>query len=92
MALRPGSTLTCVDHQPTINLLNAHAGVIASEHKAASEKYYESFAEFVKLYKESEQDNRYLDAGVTTSVTRAYWTSTRRQKTEVRRVYGDGQD
>ena len=92
MALRPGSTLTCADHPPTINLLNAHAGVTASKHKIASDKYYENFAEFVKLFKESELDDSYLDNGMTTSVTRTYWTFLRCEKDGVRRVDDDGQD
>lgn len=64
-------------------------GVIASKHKVASGKYYANFAESIRLFKEPEGDESYLDDGVTTGVTRAYWTFLRCEKDEVRRVDGD---
>ena len=45
--------LTCSGHQPTIDVLNTHAGVAASNHKVGIDKFYKLFAEFVKLFKES---------------------------------------
>ena len=66
--------------------------VIASKHKVASDKYYASFAESIRLFKEPEGDESYLDDGVTTGVTRAYWTFLRCEKDGVRRVDDDGQD
>jgi len=76
--------LTCSGHhQPTIDILNVHAGVIASKHKAGSDKFYRLFAQFVKFFKEYGDDYQvgYLD-GNPTDVTRAYWTFLRRIKGE----------
>ncbi|KAA8902718.1 hypothetical protein FN846DRAFT_1022449 [Sphaerosporella brunnea] len=67
--------LTYSEHKETIDVLNTHAGVIASKHKTGSDKFYTLFAEFVKLFRESGDDGfeeGYLD-GYPTDVTRAYW-------------------
>jgi len=53
--LREILRLTHSSHQPTIDILNTHAGVAASYHKVGSDKFYKLFAEFVKLFKESGQ-------------------------------------
>lgn len=51
MALPRGSRPTCIDHKPTIDVLNVHEGVIPSKHK-----------EFIKLFKESGYEG-YLNDG-----------------------------
>ena len=57
MALPPGSRLTCADHKPTLNALNAHAGVISSKFEEGSGGFYAKFAEFIKLLEESDFDD-----------------------------------
>ena len=89
MALPPGSRLTCADHKPTLNALNAHAGVISSKFEEGSGGFYAKFAEFIKLLK-SQTSTTYLGDGVRTSVTRAYLSFLQALKDEVRRVEGDG--
>jgi len=64
--------LTYLAHQETINVLNCHAAVIASDHKYGSPKFYQQFANFVKLFMNSGYDQRYLE-GERTAVTDAYW-------------------
>ncbi|KAF8462298.1 hypothetical protein BDZ91DRAFT_734939 [Kalaharituber pfeilii] len=58
-------------HQPTVGVLNAHAGVIASKHKTGSDRFCTLFAKFVRRFKESDCDEGYLD-GNAKDVTRAY--------------------
>jgi hypothetical protein len=79
--------LTRSGHQPTIDVMNTHAAVIASNHKTGSDKFYTLFAEFVKLFKESGDglEEGYLD-GNPTDVTRAYWAFVNCIKDEVTRV------
>ncbi|PUU82104.1 hypothetical protein B9Z19DRAFT_1106041 [Tuber borchii] len=43
-----------INYEPAITALNIHAGVISSQDKVGSEKFYESFAEFIKLLKAPE--------------------------------------
>ncbi|KAA8893538.1 hypothetical protein FN846DRAFT_751931, partial [Sphaerosporella brunnea] len=71
--MSPGA-VQMIKHKETIDVLNTHAGVIASKHKTGSDKFYTLFAEFVKLFKESGDglEEGYLD-GYPTDVTRAYW-------------------
>ena len=89
MALPPGSRLTCAAHRATLHVLNAHAGVISSKSEMGSDVFYAKYAEFIKLLKESDCDDTYLD-GVGSSVTRAYWSFLQAHNDEVRRVTGDG--
>ena len=74
-------------HQPTIDVLNTHAGVAASNHKVGSDKFYKLFAEFVRLFKESGEgyEEDFLER-VPTDVTRAYWAFLDCIKDEVTRV------
>ncbi|KAA8892897.1 hypothetical protein FN846DRAFT_788650 [Sphaerosporella brunnea] len=80
-------TVQRISHQPTIDVMNTHAAVIASNHKTGSDKFYTLFAEFVKLFKESGDglEEGYLD-GNPTDVTRAYWAFVNCIKDEVTRV------
>jgi hypothetical protein len=83
------SRLICSDHKETIDVLNTHAGVIASKYKIGSDEFYTRFAEFVKLFKESDYDDSYLD-GNPTGVTRAYWGFLNCIRDEVTRVEVNG--
>ncbi|KAF8545376.1 hypothetical protein BDD12DRAFT_811560 [Trichophaea hybrida] len=67
-------------------MLNFHAGIIASKHKIGTTSFYTRFGEFIKLFKESDYDESYLDDGGTTGVTCAYWSFLRCAKDEVRDV------
>jgi hypothetical protein len=80
--------LTCSDHKPTIDVLNFHAGIIASKYKIGTTAcaFYTRFGEFIKLFKESDYDENYLDDGGTTEVARVHWSFLRCAKDEVRDV------
>ncbi|CUS15718.1 unnamed protein product [Tuber aestivum] len=62
-----------IKHQPTIAVLNTHAGVIASGLKKGSPEFYNSFNRFITSLKFSEYDQRYLDNGEHPDLTSAYW-------------------
>ncbi|KAF8466208.1 hypothetical protein BDZ91DRAFT_816757, partial [Kalaharituber pfeilii] len=81
----PPETVERISHQPTIDLLNTHAGVIASKHETGSDSFYTLFAEFVRLFDESDYDDAFLD-GNANGVTRAYWDFLNCIKSEVTRV------
>lgn len=49
--------------------------------------FYESFSEFIKLFRESDYDEGYLYGGGT-SVTRAYWSFLRATKDDVDNAQG----
>lgn len=66
------ANLTFSEYRPAITALNIHAGIKSSQHKVGSEKFYESFAEFIKLLKASESGESYLDDGEPNSLTHAY--------------------
>ncbi|RPB02832.1 hypothetical protein L873DRAFT_1732661 [Choiromyces venosus 120613-1] len=70
--IMPGD-IRVISYQPTIDILNLHAGVIASKHKTGSDEFYARFSEFVKLLKESNYKKGYLE-GNATDMTRAYWS------------------
>jgi len=67
--------LKCLDHQPTIDVLNLHAKIVASTHKSGSTEFYARFAKFVRLFMQSGDglDVGYL-AGNAKDVTHAYWS------------------
>ena len=65
--------------------MNTHASVIASNYRVGSDKFYTLFAEFVKLFEESDYDERFLDEPAT-DVTIAYWRFLNCNKDEVTRV------
>ena len=44
--------LTCVDHPPTINLFNLHAGVKADIRRVGLPKFYMAFEEFLQVFEE----------------------------------------
>src|SRR5438046_10500864 len=52
--------LTCLDHKPTIAILNTHASITTSKYKVGSNKFYALFTDFVKTFKESGHDEGYL--------------------------------
>ena len=58
---------------------------IASNYKTGSDKFYTLLTEFVRLFKESDYDEGFLD-GHTTDVTLAYWQFLKCIKYEVTRV------
>ena len=66
------ANLTFSEYKPAITALNIHAGVKWSQHKVGSEKFYELFAEFIKLLKASESGESYLDDEEPSSLERAY--------------------
>ena len=72
-------------HKETIDVLNTHAGIIASKHKTGSDEFYKRFAKFIELFEESDRDEGYLE-GNFTDVTRAYWAFLNCIKDEVTRV------
>ncbi|PWW76387.1 hypothetical protein C7212DRAFT_186523 [Tuber magnatum] len=76
-----------LDHNPTIHVLNTHAGVLASKHKIGSDKFYGLFAEFVKQFTGSGggYETSYL-TGIPTDVTRAYYEFIRSLDMEVMAV------
>ncbi|KAA8894186.1 hypothetical protein FN846DRAFT_975501 [Sphaerosporella brunnea] len=80
-------TVQRISHQPTIDVMNTHAAVIASNYKTGSDKFYKLFAEFVNLFKESGEgyEQGYLD-GNPTDVTHAYWAFVNCINHEVTRV------
>ncbi|KAA8893635.1 hypothetical protein FN846DRAFT_923541 [Sphaerosporella brunnea] len=84
--MSPGD-VQMLKHKETINVLNTHAGVVASKHKTGSDKFYKLFAEFVNLFKESGEgyEEGYLN-GNPTDVTHAYWAFVNCIKDEVTRV------
>jgi len=63
--------LTCAAHAETINVLNTHAEIRASNEQDGSEKFYQLFADFVRLLKESDYDFGYLQ-DIPTPLTQAY--------------------
>ncbi|KAL7275212.1 hypothetical protein RUND412_001861 [Rhizina undulata] len=75
-----------IKHKPTIAVMNTHAGIISSQYKVGSEKFYKTFAEFIKLLKDSDFDESYLDDGELDSLTRVYWSFLKCAKDEVRSV------
>ncbi|KAA8908829.1 hypothetical protein FN846DRAFT_944352 [Sphaerosporella brunnea] len=83
----PPHIVQSIEHKETINVLNTHAGVVASEYKTGSDKFYKLFAEFVNLFKESGEgyEEGYLN-GNPTDVTHAYWAFVNCIKDEVTRV------
>jgi hypothetical protein len=80
--------LTPSDHKPTTDVLNTHAGVIASQYKTGSDRFYALFSEFVKLFEETGEGygKGYLDENVTNNVAQAYWAFVNCMKTEVARA------
>ncbi|KAA8895182.1 hypothetical protein FN846DRAFT_912061 [Sphaerosporella brunnea] len=89
----PPETVQRISHQPTIDVMNTHAAVIASKQKTGSDNFYTLFAEFVKLFKQSGEgyEEGYLD-GDPTDVTRAYWAFVNCIKDEVTRVDAEVSD
>jgi hypothetical protein len=81
------SRLTCPEHKETIDVLNTHAGVVASKHNTGSDKFYRLSTEFVKAFEKSGEgyEEGYLD-GNPTDVTRAYWAFLNCIKDEVTRA------
>jgi len=63
--------LRYIARQETINVLNTHASIRASDKRYGTEKFYESFAKFIDCFKKSGYKETYLD-GEKTSVTLAY--------------------
>ncbi|RPA97468.1 hypothetical protein L873DRAFT_1836374 [Choiromyces venosus 120613-1] len=80
-------TVLRMRHQETIDVLNTHAGVLASNNETGSHRFYSLFAQFVRLFKQSGKgyDEGYLD-GISTDVTNAYLAFVNCINTEVRRV------
>jgi len=80
----PPQIVQKISHQPTIDIMNAHAKIAASNVKAGSEEFYKRFASFVKLFEESGEgyEEGYL-VGSPTDVTAAYWAVWRCLKDEV---------
>jgi len=72
-------------HMETINLLNAHAGVIASNQKIGTKKFYAKFEQFVQLFEGSRFNDNYLHWNPT-SVTEAYSSFLHCCKDEVSQV------
>lgn len=72
----------------TINVLNTHATVIASDYQTGSDRFYTLFAEFVRLFKESDYDEGFLDRHATRRdvVALAYWRFLNCIKYEVARA------
>jgi hypothetical protein len=82
------SRLTPSEHKPTIEVLNTHVGVIASQYKTGSDRFYALLSEFVKLFEETGEgyEEGYLDENVTNNVARAYWAFVSCVKTDVTRI------
>ena len=77
--------LTSSGYQPTINVLNTHAEVIASNQKRGTTEFYEKFAKFIKLLDESDDPNGYLN-GNATELSHAYWSFVSCVRDQVTRV------
>jgi len=60
-----------LEHEQTIHILNTHAGVLSSDYKKGSPKFFAAFANFIELFKKSGFDQSYLDRQET-EVTRAF--------------------
>lgn len=82
--MHPSIVLT-INHKPTIDALNAHAGVIASKHRTSSNEFYKRFAKFVELFERSDYDEGYLE-GNPTDVAQAYWSFLNCIKNEAARL------
>jgi hypothetical protein len=82
------ANLTPSDHKPTTDVLNTHAGVIASQYKTGSDRFYALFSEFVNLFEDTGEgyEEGYLDENVTNNVAQAYWAFVSCMKTEVARA------
>lgn len=78
--------LTPSGHQPTIDALNMHAKIAASNDQTGSDEFYTRFTKFIQLLEESDYDEAYLEEGNLTDVTRAYRAFIECIKDEVRRV------
>lgn len=74
--------LTRPAHPETVEVLNCHAMVIASNSKKGSLIFYQRFATFIKLFVKSCYDSGYLDRK-RTPVTDAYWAFLESAKDEV---------
>ncbi|KAF8531573.1 hypothetical protein BDD12DRAFT_800063 [Trichophaea hybrida] len=61
-------------YQTTIAVMNICASTVSSKYKVDNEKFYETFAEYIKLLEYSNFDDSYLDDGKMTSLTGVYWT------------------
>ena len=69
-----------LEHGKTIHILNTHAGVLSSDCKKGSPKFFAAFANFIELFKKSGFDQSYLDGEgleVTARATHHPTTSTR---------------
>ena len=64
--------LTFPAHSETLAVLDAHAGIKADTHQVGSDKFYELFGDFIRLFEESGFNTGYLQ-GNPTAVTEAYW-------------------
>lgn len=53
--------------------MNAHAAVVASNHKTASTRCYEKFAEFIKTLEEKDYEEKYQEDGGDLELKHAYW-------------------
>ncbi|PUU79212.1 hypothetical protein B9Z19DRAFT_911862, partial [Tuber borchii] len=67
----PPQVVQVLTHPETINLLNCHAAVRASNFKNGSDKFYKLFKEFVEVFEDSDYNQGYL-SDETKSVTKAY--------------------
>lgn len=74
--------LKCLAHPETVEVLNCHATVIASNSKKGSLIFYLQFATFIKLFVKSGYDSEYLE-GKRTPVTDAHWVFLKSTKDEV---------
>ncbi|KAF8424059.1 hypothetical protein EV426DRAFT_717055 [Tirmania nivea] len=62
-----------ISYKPTIDAVNAHAAVVASNHKTGSTRFYEKFAEFLKTLEEKDYEEKYLEDMGNLELDLAYW-------------------
>ena len=76
--------LTCVQEHPrTINVLNTHTGILPSNRKIATPKFFNAFSNFISLFEKSKFDESFHEK---MEVTHAYEKFLSFTKKEVKRV------
>jgi len=75
--------LTWSEYGKTLDILNAHAGVVASDFKVPSKKFSSQFTKLVKALEKADFVGDYLDKG-DCEVAGAYWEFRHCLKSEVK--------
>jgi len=62
-----------ITYKPTIDALNAYAGIVSSNEKRGSQRFYSMFAAFIAMLKEKGFVGQYLEDGGDVELKRVYW-------------------